>query len=134
MMMSSQCYAVVHDDNDDMMLMSSQCYAVVHDRVFVVADAKVLYNQPAHLAITESCGDLDDDDDDDIKMMITMIMMIIIMMVVMMMICSRSCQSLQFPALGPLLCTWAQMNMIYYMILYVSYCILYSWQDLGSVI
>ena len=105
------------------MLMSSQCYAVVHDRVFVVADAKVLYNQPAHLAISKSCGDHHDNDHDHghdyhgqyhddcddhydrdhhdhLRMM---------------MICSRSCQSWQFPELGPPLCTWAQIYMIYHM-------------------
>ena len=39
------------------MMLRSQCYAVVHDRVFVVADAKVLHNQSAHLPIRKSCDD-----------------------------------------------------------------------------
>ena len=39
------------NNDDDGETMMSQCDAVVHDGVFVIADTKVLYNQPAHLEI-----------------------------------------------------------------------------------
>ena len=44
------CEKYINNDDDGETMMS-QCDAVVHDGVFVIADAKVLYNQPAHLEI-----------------------------------------------------------------------------------
>ena len=67
-------------------MISSQSNSVVHDRVFVVADAKVLHNQSAHLPISKSCDDrvggVNGYDDDHL---------------ILKLICSRSCQSWQCP-------------------------------------